>query len=151
VAGEEVGQADKGILARFVAVVRYLAQQLLQRFGRGVSRRGSSTRLGSMLPARALRVRLRLLTALPVLSSVTLWFGRLMARAVKLVFVSFLARGSFLPTLCLTFLKSTPTPGFFFLGSLPPMLAAAGQAIDGLPVCDGRGARSLMAAWPNAR
>lgn len=42
-----------------------------------------------------------------------------MLRDLKSVFVSFCAFGSFLPTLCFTLRKSTPTPGFLRLEGLP--------------------------------
>ena len=54
--------------------------------------------------------RLRALTATPARSSATLWPGSVTARDRKLTSVSFWARGSFLPTLCLARLKSMPTP-----------------------------------------
>ena len=41
--------------------------------------------------------------------------GREIERETMVVSVAFLASGSFLPTLCLTFRKSTPTPLFDFL------------------------------------
>lgn len=55
------------------------------------------------------------LTATPSLSAWTDWLGRLMTADLKLTSVSFCAFLSFLPTLALTRLKSTPTPAFFFL------------------------------------
>ena len=60
-------------------------------------------------------MRLRSLTATPVLSSVNaLWLGRLIDCALKLVSVAFFACGSFFPTFSFARLKSMPTPGFFF-------------------------------------
>lgn len=66
-------------------------------------------------------VRFWKLTAVP-LSCATDWPGRLMLRDLKLTSVSFCARRSFFPTLLLTRLKSTPTPGFLPFFPPPPGL-----------------------------
>lgn len=81
-------------------------------------------------------VRFWWLTAMPSLSAWTVWAGRLMTADLKDTFVSFAAFLSFLPTLALTRLKSTPTPEFFFLPlAKPPGLGG------GLP----------MVAWTSAK
>lgn len=61
------------------------------------------------------KVRFLWLTGAAPRSAAKLWPGTERTRDRTVVSVAFWAAGSFLPTLCLTFLKSIPTPLFFFL------------------------------------